>query len=1038
MDYTNFMWLDVPVASALVCVEDGWNIEQVNDDFVKMFGYKEKEIKGGAKKKFILEQDIAVFEEAMRSVTKENSTANCEVRVRKADRSTCWVEVRASLYQVEGAKHTLLLLFLDIDSRKTGELEQKLLNQKYEMMENMSREFPFDLNVENWTMLRSYRIMELRGDFEAQDAYYPVNEEVSRICPPDQKLFLETMQDASQNEKTGNIDTRLDVSRDGESPKYMWFRTYYKSVAGTDGRIVRIIGRSFNIDTDKSLQDEVRRDPLTKILSKLEVRREVDNFLNSNKDSTHVVLLIDIDDFKSVNDNFGHVFGDTVIMDVANIIKTQFRMNDVIGRVGGDEFFVLMKRTTIEKALEKAETLCSLLSRDYSGGDVSCHISTSIGIALYPENGEDYDALYEKADHAVLRAKKKGKNRCEIAKTSDVGPVLRESRKIDHHDRIGAEDREFLSLAVNLMAHAKNLDGSLNQLLKQIAERYQLDFVAIVENSLLDTATIMTNYYTADGEFYDKMLFSEMHPIVENLAPGEYTILTQQQFLNIEKLEGGQKKHENMILKDPFSAVIGKFEYVGGHTGEIYYVRTEEEPNWQPGELEVFQELTHTMAIFVSLRYRMDESQEQIRYIQNRDPLTKLYNQEAFRIKARDILMQADPTKIYAIEYLDINNFGYINENYGYKAGDNILRLFAEDILEQDTFCAGCRLYSDFFLILATGDDKDNLLDNIRAERKRFFNIQNHQYRNSGLGLTAGIYIIENNQMDLETAIENATLAWKNAKNTGRRDIVLYDPAYRNRRAEEQRVIGEFFEALYRDDFQMYLQPKFKLGGEREVYGAEALARWRRPDGEILTPYYFIDALEKIGYITELDFYIYEQVLKTLDRWKKQGRRNIIISTNFSGHHFDGDGEEFLSRIEHILSKYEIDPGSVEIEVTESVMVQSLEVLRHCMDRLHEMGFRVAVDDFGTGYSSLSIMGDIPADVIKIDKSFLDNHMSDQKLSLLYEIGRMVKIMKKDIIVEGVETEEQEKVLLEGGFNCAQGFLCNKPIPVRQFEDLYL
>jgi sensor c-di-GMP phosphodiesterase-like protein len=119
-------------------------------------------------------------------------------------------------------------------------------------------------------------------------------------------------------------------------------------------------------------------------------------------------------------------------------------------------------------------------------------------------------------------------------------------------------------------------------------------------------------------------------------------------------------------------------------------------------------------------------------------------------------------------------------------------------------------------------------------------------------------------------------------------------------------------------------------------------------------------------------------------------------------------------------------------------MVQSLEVLRHCMDRLHEMGFRVAVDDFGTGYSSLSIMGDIPADVIKIDKSFLDNHMSDQKLSLLYEIGRMVKIMKKDIIVEGVETEEQEKVLLEGGFNCAQGFLCNKPIPVRQFEDLYL
>jgi EAL domain-containing protein (putative c-di-GMP-specific phosphodiesterase class I) len=119
-------------------------------------------------------------------------------------------------------------------------------------------------------------------------------------------------------------------------------------------------------------------------------------------------------------------------------------------------------------------------------------------------------------------------------------------------------------------------------------------------------------------------------------------------------------------------------------------------------------------------------------------------------------------------------------------------------------------------------------------------------------------------------------------------------------------------------------------------------------------------------------------------------------------------------------------------------MVQSVEVLQRCLDRLHEMGFRVAVDDFGTGYSSLAVMGDIPADVIKIDKSFLDNHMSDQKLSLLYEIGRMVRIMKKDVIVEGVETAEEEKILLEGGFDCAQGYLCNGPIPLADFENLYL
>ena len=108
------------------------------------------------------------------------------------------------------------------------------------------------------------------------------------------------------------------------------------------------------------------------------------------------------------------------------------------------------------------------------------------------------------------------------------------------------------------------------------------------------------------------------------------------------------------------------------------------------------------------------------------------------------------------------------------------------------------------------------------------------------------------------------------------------------------------------------------------------------------------------------------------------------------------------------------------------------------MCRLHELGFRVAIDDFGTGYSSLSLLADIPADVIKIDKGFLDQNMSGRKLSLLNEIGRMIRIMKKDIIVEGVETPEQERVLLNGGFTHGQGYLCNQPLPIGEFERLYL
>lgn len=108
------------------------------------------------------------------------------------------------------------------------------------------------------------------------------------------------------------------------------------------------------------------------------------------------------------------------------------------------------------------------------------------------------------------------------------------------------------------------------------------------------------------------------------------------------------------------------------------------------------------------------------------------------------------------------------------------------------------------------------------------------------------------------------------------------------------------------------------------------------------------------------------------------------------------------------------------------------------MNRLHEIGFRVAIDDFGTGYSSLSVLADMPADVIKIDKSFINKAMTEQKKNLLYEIGRMVKILHKDIIIEGVETEEQEQFLKEGGFTCGQGYLCNCPVPIGDFEKMYL
>ena len=411
MDYNELMGVDIPIAAAVATYGNSLKIEMVNAEFVRLFGYTERDLAQMGAENMISKKDIYLLEETVAQAVQGQRVAEQEVRIRQKGHDFFWVQVRCSRLTYKNALPQLIFLFWDIHAQKSSELKQQLLTQKYEMMEKLSQEYPFDLDVPNWRMLRSQRLMELRGEFEAQDQYYPVDEEVKLLFLADQDLFLKAMYEATQTEVTGTIDTRFNVSTEEDVPCYQWFRTYYQSVKDDMGNIVRIIGRSFNIDRDKALQEKVRRDPLTKLLNKLEIQRDVTSYIEENPSSTNVMFLIDIDNFKGINDNFGHTFGDTVIMDVANLIRSQFRVDDFVGRVGGDEFLVFMKNTSVEKAKEKAQRLCGILSREYSGENVNYRISSSIGLAVYRSPKDTYAGLFEKADHAMYRAKQRMSDR---------------------------------------------------------------------------------------------------------------------------------------------------------------------------------------------------------------------------------------------------------------------------------------------------------------------------------------------------------------------------------------------------------------------------------------------------------------------------------------------------------------------------------------------------------------------------------------------------------------------------------------------------
>lgn len=243
-------------------------------------------------------------------------------------------------------------------------------------------------------------------------------------------------------------------------------------------------------------------------------------------------------------------------------------------------------------------------------------------------------------------------------------------------------------------------------------------------------------------------------------------------------------------------------------------------------------------------------------------------------------------------------------------------------------------------------------------------------------------------------------------------------------------------EAIENKQIVLFLQPKFSLT-ERTVIGAEALARWALEEGGFRSPAEFIPALEESGAIVDLDFCIYEQTLQTMDGWKQAGKQPIPVSVNFSRLHSKQD--DFVERVTALANTYHIEPDLIEIEMTETAFSGDLPKLFEQMQQLRDGGFHIAIDDFGMGYSSLSVLDEAPADIVKIDKSFLkDVPESAKDKDYLKQICRLVRTAGKDIIFEGVETEAQAAFLVRNGYEKAQGYLFSPPIAADVFTNRYM
>lgn len=280
--------------------------------------------------------------------------------------------------------------------------------------------------------------------------------------------------------------------------------------------------------------------------------------------------------------------------------------------------------------------------------------------------------------------------------------------------------------------------------------------------------------------------------------------------------------------------------------------------------------------------------------------------------------------------------------------------------------------------------------------------------------------------------INNANIARFYNENTSETAVLKYEPYMRKENRDYMRMKGDIERALNNGELEVYYQPKFNIKTNRFV-GAEALVRWNHPEKGLLAPGAFIPFAEQTGQIVDIDRFVFEQVMKDINSWKKNKTRLLIISINLSKNElFKNDTIEFYKSM---ISKYEVSPLLIEIEITESAVSKDVLYAANVLSQLKQLRFKTSMDDFGTGYSSLSYLKKLPVDVLKLDKSFFDEIEIDKKARDIVSITiQLAKALDMNVIAEGIETEKQVNILKTTQCDCIQGYYYTSALNKTDYE----
>jgi diguanylate cyclase (GGDEF)-like protein len=759
-------------------------------------------------------------------------------------------------------------------------------------------------------------------------------------------------------------------------------------------------------------------DPLTGVANRRTFENVLDQEIARSRRTGEslALVMVDIDHFKSFNDSQGHQAGDDTLRDVALALADASREFDSVSRYGGEEFAVVLPLCSRAEAAQVAERL----RQAASSVRAAIPVTASAGVAVFPFDGIDADGLVRAADDALYAAKRSGRNRLVVAgeemppgQMTAIGldPVLQaqilsstttelaECTTAEDVVRVGADSLRRLLQKVPgaRVAVVVGTEGNLRVLVPGPVRGLEMAELPDLLGSCLVSRS--AGQVMARGEQLAALL------------PGVPVGLQ----LSVSTAP--------LIVRDVWR-------------GALAVTSEQPLPHATLGALSLLAMQFSTALENCELREAIRDTkqrfsflEEQLRHKALHDPLTNLANRVLFTehvvLGLRKRLRSGMPL---AVMTLDLDDFKTVNDSLGPARGDQLLVGVAQRLastLRSADFLA--RIDGDEFAVLVEEDSREDALrvaDRILVALEAPFVLEG---REISISASIGVAFSDSPDEVAEDLIRNAVVAMHIAKAGGRAGCEIFEPSMHTALLERLELKVDLQRAVECDEFVIHYQPILGLADGR-LEGMEALVRWDHPARGILSPAHFISLAEETGLIVPLGRWVIREACRRAREWQTTfpDAEGMKVSVNLSAKQLQH--RDLVLEVDEALTRSGLNPASLVLEITESVLMSDVDVARERIRDLKRLGVQVAIDDFGTGYSSLSYLRRFDLDVLKIDRYFIEGvHFASEEAALVRAIIDLGKSLHMQVVAEGVEVVEQLTELQALECDLAQGYLFSRP-----------